>query len=59
MKIQCEICRCALGEISGKLRNGERAAKFVCASCLADLKEARERRGEDMFNALFGGGFNR
>lgn len=59
MKITCEICRCALGEIAGKLRTGDHAAKFICALCLADLRASRERRGEDMFNALFGGGLRR
>ena len=59
MKIKCDECNRALGEIAGKLRTGDHAAKFICAICLAELRTSRERRGEDMFNTLFGGGLRR
>ena len=56
MKIQCNECGRSLGDITGKLRtNGDHAARFVCAECLADLRTAKAQRGEDMFNTLFGG----
>lgn len=59
MEIRCAVCDIHLGEIAGRLRPGKHAAKFICAECLADLREAKEKRGDDMFNALFGGGFRR
>lgn len=59
MKITCEICTRNIGDIAGKLRTGDHAAKFICALCLADLRDTTRRQGDDLFNALFGGGFRR
>ena len=69
MKITCEVCNRSLGEIAGKLRNGDHAAKFICAECLTELQAAKrcnvewrgteKVQGDDLFNTLFGGGLRR
>ena len=60
MKIQCNECGRSLGDITGKLRtNGDHAARFICAECLAELRTARGNRGADLFDKLFGGGLRK
>lgn len=48
MKICCAECSTPLGEISGRIRND---TEYICKRCLKKLKD---KRGEAMFESLFG-----